>query len=139
MQVHEIMTRDVELVSPDDTVQSAAKMMAALDTGILPVGENDRLIGCVTDRDIAIRAVAAGKSPAKCKIREIMSPGVKYVYEDETEEDVARNMGALQVRRLPVINREKRLVGIISMGDLAVRCGGAPAAQAMRRVSQPAT
>ena len=121
MNVREIMTPDVVVASPDDTLQHAAELMADIDAGVLPVGENDRLVGMLTDRDITVRAVAAGKSPNECKVRDVMSPDIKYIYEDESVEDAARNMSELQVRRLPVLNRDKRLVGIVSLGDLALK------------------
>jgi CBS domain-containing protein len=136
MNVREIMTPDVVIAAPDDTLQHAAELMADIDSGALPVGENDRLVGMLTDRDITVRAVAAGKSPSECKVREVMSPDIKYVFEDESIEDAARNMSELQVRRLPVLNREKRLVGIVSLGDLSLkkqRAGG----EALQGVSRP--
>jgi CBS domain-containing protein len=137
MQVREIMTKNIKLASPDDTVQAAAKRMVEIDAGALPVGENDRLIGLITDRDITARVVAVGKSPEACKVRDAMSAGVKYVYDDETTDDVARNMSSLQVRRLPVLNRDKRLVGIVSLADLATRHDGPAAGHAVRNISQP--
>lgn len=118
MRIAEIMTRDVAVVSPGDTLQHAARLMAEIDAGVLPVSENDRLVGMLTDRDITVRAVAAGKSPRKCTVGEVMTPDVKYVFEDESLDDLARNIVALQVRRLPVLNRAKRLVGVVSLSDL---------------------
>jgi len=120
MQISEIMSRDVVIVSPTDSLQMVAQKMAEIDSGIMPVGEKDRLVGIVTDRDIVLRAVAKGKTPGKSTARDVMSPDIKYCYEDETLEDAARNMSTLQVKRLPVLNREKRLVGIVSLGDLAM-------------------
>jgi CBS domain-containing protein len=120
MQISEIMSRDVVIVSPSDSLQKVAQKMAEIDSGIMPVGENDRLVGIITDRDIVLRAVAKGKPPGKSTARDVMSPDIKYCYEDETLEDAARNMSTLQVKRLPVLNREKRLVGIVSLGDLAM-------------------
>lgn len=120
MIISEVMTRDVRIVSPDDTLESAARLMGEQDFGSLPVAENDRLVGMVTDRDIAIRAVARGLLPRESTVREIMSAEIKYVYDDESVRDVANVMGDLQVRRLPVLNRGKRLVGIVSLGDLAL-------------------
>jgi CBS domain-containing protein len=125
MQIAEIMSRDVQLVSPHQSLQEAARLMAELDVGAIPVADNDRLVGMLTDRDICVRAVAAGKSPKACKVGEIMSADVKYVFEDETTEDLARNMSTLQVRRMPVLDRDKRLVGIVSIGDLATNQGAA--------------
>ncbi|MCL4798754.1 MAG: CBS domain-containing protein [Burkholderiales bacterium] len=101
MNVGEVMTRDVRLVDPDQSINEVARIMASLDTGSVPVGENDRLVGMVTDRDIAIRAVAAGKGP-DTPVRDVMTQGVKYCFEDEDVADVAENMAKLQLRRLPV-------------------------------------
>ena len=119
MIARECMTKNVELGTPTMSLQEAAQRMRDGDFGILPVTENDRLLGMVTDRDIVIRAVAEGKDPAKTIVRDVMSPKVLYCFEDETLEDIAQNLGDNQIRRLPVLNREKRLVGILSLGDLA--------------------
>jgi len=135
MYVREVMTPDVVVASPEDTLQRSAEMMIDIDAGVLPVGENDRLVGMLTDRDITIRAVAAGKEPTECKVREVMSPEIRYIYDDELVEDAARNMTQLQVRRLPVLNREKRLVGIVSLGDLALK-RKSDAANALKGVSR---
>jgi CBS domain-containing protein len=118
MKIKDCMTRDVRIANPNETIRDAAKMMCECDAGAVPVGENDRLVGMLTDRDIAIRAVAEGKGP-DTRIRDVMSAEVKYCYDDEDVDDVARNMAELQVRRLPVLDRDKRLVGIIALGDLA--------------------
>jgi CBS domain-containing protein len=99
------MSEEVKIVSPDDTIQQAAKLMEQVDCGAIPVREKDRLVGVVTDRDIAIRAVATGARPDQCKVREVMSPGIKYVFEDETAESAAERMSEFQIRRLPVLNR----------------------------------
>jgi CBS domain-containing protein len=120
MIISEVMTRDVRIVSPDDTLEAAARLMEEQDFGSLPVAENDRLVGMLTDRDITIRAVARGLIPRDSTVREIMSAEVKYVYDDESVRDVAIVMGDLHVRRLPVLDRDKRLVGIVSLGDLAL-------------------
>src|SRR5690348_11316073 len=119
MKVGDVMTPDVEMAAPDDTVQTAAKLMADSGAGALPVGENDRLVGMVTDRDITIRSVAEGKAPNLCTVRDVMTREIKYVFDDEDVRDASRKMGEWQVRRLPVLNRDKRLVGVISLGDLA--------------------
>ena len=136
MKVSEAMTRDVRVASPDQSIREAARTMAEIDTGVLPVGESDRLVGMITDRDIAIRAVAEGKGP-DTPVREVMTQDVKYCFEDEDTDHVARNMADQQVRRLPVVNRDKRLVGILSLGDLAVMQGAGPAGEARTGVSQP--
>jgi CBS-domain-containing membrane protein len=137
MLVREIMTRDVRVASPGDNLQNAAQLMEKDDFGMLPVGENDRLVGMLSDRDITIRAVARGLAPDRCKVREVMTTDVKFVYEDESVADVARNMSQLQVRRLPVLNRNKRLVGIVSLGDLAMK-EPKPAGDALKSISEPA-
>ncbi len=137
MNVLEVMSQEVRIASPHDTLQHAARVMRDLDTGILPVGENDRLVGMLTDRDITIRAVADGKAPDTCRVHEVMSPEIKYVYDDATLEDAARIMGELQVRRLPVLNRDQRLVGIVSLGDVALMEEGS-AGKALKQVSAPA-
>jgi CBS domain-containing protein len=130
------MTRDVRVATPGQSIRDVAKIMAEIDAGIMPVGENDRLIGMISDRDIAIRAVAQGKGP-DTPVRDVMSTEkVLYCYDDEELDTVAKNMGDVQVRRLPVVNREKRLVGIVSLGDLANRERKA-ATKAVSGVSKP--
>jgi len=106
MKVSEAMTQDVRVASPEETVQKAARTMASLDSGVLPVGEKDHLIGMITDRDIVIRGIAQGKGP-KAKVRDVMTKDVKYCFDDQEVEEVTRNMGDIQVRRLPVLNRDK--------------------------------
>jgi CBS domain-containing protein len=135
MKVREIMTREVTVVSPTDDLQTAAQLMEKNDFGMVPVGENDRLVGMLSDRDITIRAVARGLAPDRTKVREVMTTDVKYVYEDESVDDVSRSMSALQVRRLPVLNHDKRLVGIVSLGDLALK-EPKPAGDALQSISQ---
>ena len=136
MQVSEVMSPEVNVASPRQSIREAAQMMAAIDAGALPVGENDRLVGMITDRDIAVRAVASGKGP-KTPVREVMSQEVKYCFEDEDLAHVAKNMAEIKVRRLPVMNREKRLVGILSLGDLALANGPDPAGNALCGISEP--
>lgn len=130
------MTRDVRLASPEDTIQEAAKAMASIDAGVLPVGDGDRLIGMITDRDIAVRAVGNGKG-CDAKVREVMSAEVKYCFDDDDSEDVLRNMGDLQVRRLPVLNRDKRLVGIVSLSDCAAGREAPRAGEALHEIARP--
>jgi CBS domain-containing protein len=130
------MTRGVKLCTPGQSIREVARTMAEIDAGAMPVGENDRLIGMITDRDIAIRAVAQGKGP-DTPVREVMSEHIHYCYEDEEVDDVAQNMGDIRVRRLPVMNREKRLVGILSLGDVARTEGGETVGDAVVGVSQP--
>lgn len=118
MKIRDCMSADVQICDPQETICDAAKMMADRDTGFLPVGENDRLVGMITDRDIAIRAVAQNRGP-DTPIREVMSAEVLYCFEDDDADDVLANMGENQIRRLPVLSREKRLVGVISLSDLS--------------------
>lgn len=136
MKIKDIMTREVCLVEPDQTIRDAAKRMADLDIGLLPVGENDRLVGMISDRDIALRAIAAGKG-AETKIRDVMTRDVRYCYEDHDVEDVAQNMAEQQLRRLPVLDRGKRLVGIVSLADLAMDRDAGLSGATLRGVSQP--
>jgi predicted transcriptional regulator len=113
MKVAQVMTKDVRMTSPDQTIREAARTMSEEDVGVLPVAENDQLVGMITDRDIAIRAVAEGKGP-EAKVRQVMTDQVKYCFEDEELDHVAKNMANIQMRRLPVMNRDKRLVGIVA-------------------------
>lgn len=119
MRISEVMTREVRVAQLDDTISDAARLMAQLDVGVLPVSNGERLVGMVTDRDIATRAVADGLGP-DTKVEEIMTRDVKYCFESDECADIARNMGDIQIRRLPVVDKDKRLVGIVSIGDLAV-------------------
>ena len=136
MRVSEAMTHDVCLATPEQTICEAAKTMAQIDAGALPVHQDDRLVGVITDRDIAVRAVAEGKSP-NTKVADVMSREVLYCYEDQDLDDVLRNMGAVKVRRLPVLNRDKRLVGIISIGDVALHHDPTKAERAIKELSMP--
>jgi CBS domain-containing protein len=136
MKVSEAMSRDVHVANPDDSICDAAKAMASIDVGALPVGENDRLVGMITDRDIAVRGVAEHKGP-DTPVREVMTRDVKYCFEDEDLEHVASNMGDLRVRRLPVVDRDKRLVGIVSLGDVSLVQGRGAAGDAVTGISRP--
>ena len=138
MRVAEAMTRDVRVASPDQSLIDVAKLMAECDCGAIPVGENDRLVGMITDRDIVVRALAKGKDGA-CKVRDIMSHEVKYCYDDDDLTKVARNMADIQVRRLPVVDHDKRLVGIVALGDIATTEGKKPAGEAIAGISEPAS
>lgn len=136
-QLKDLMSRDVKVISPDMTIQDAAKTMGEGDFGMMPVGEDDRMIGTISDRDIAIRAVAEGKGP-DTKVRDVMSDGIAWAYEDDSVEKAAKLMAERQVRRLPVVNRDKRLVGIVALGDFAVDVSEIkPAAQALSEISKP--
>jgi CBS domain-containing protein len=130
------MTRNVRLIEPNQTIRDAARLMAEMDAGIMPVREGDRLVGMITDRDIAVRAVAQGRGP-DTPVREVMTDEVKYCFEDEDTAAVERNMAEIQVRRLPVLTRDKRLVGILSLGDLAMSDKAAKVGAAVAGISQP--
>jgi CBS domain-containing protein len=136
MRVCDAMTPDVQLCTPDDTLKDAAEAMAALGVGLLPVTDTDRLVGMISDRDIAIRGVAMGRGPDS-RVGDVMTTDVKYCFEDQDLEEVTANMGDIQVRRLPVLNRQKRLVGIIALGDIArvQACDGT--GEALGAISRP--
>jgi len=130
------MSNDVRISNPNQSIRDAAAVMAEIDAGALPVGQNDRLVGVITDRDIAIRAVAAGKGP-DTPVAEIMSKEVLYCFDDEDVGKVAQSMADAKLRRLPVLNRNKRLVGIVSLGDIAVEDGPTNAGEALCEISEP--
>ena len=138
MKVNEIITHDPEVIRPETALIEAAQKMKSLDIGMLPVCDGDRLVGVITDRDITVRGVAQGHDPKIARVSEVMTPEVIYCFDDEDVKDVAKKMEEKQVRRLPVLNREKRLVGIVSLGDLAVRTGKEElAGEVLERVSKP--
>ena len=136
MKVSECMTRDVRMAGQNETLQQAARLMAELDAGVLPVNDGDRLVGMITDRDICVRAIAQGKGP-ETPVSEVMSKEVRYCYDDEESDAVLRNMGDIQVRRLPVLNRDKRLIGIVSLADLASIGQTARAGEALGGIVRP--
>jgi CBS domain-containing protein len=140
MLVKDVMTSPVECAFPDTTLREAAQKMKKLDVGTLPIcGQDDRLAGIITDRDITIRAVADGLDPSTAKVGENMSPGIIYCFEDQDVSDAAHMMEQNQVRRLVVLNRDKRMVGIVSLGDLAVDCGDEEmAGHTLEAISEPA-
>ena len=139
MKVHEIMTTEARCVGPDNNLVEAAGLMRVLDVGALPICDDDRLAGMITDRDIVLRAVADGRDVNSTPVREVMSPGIVYVFADQEVEEAARLMEGKQIRRLPVLNREKRLVGIVSLGDVAVSSQPAFSGMALKEVSEPAS
>jgi len=135
-KISEVMTRDVRIASPSQTIREVAAAMADGDVGSLPVGENDRLVGMITDRDIVLRAVAKGLDP-KTQVREVMTDRIQYCFEDDDIESVAENMAELGVRRLAVLNRDKRLVGIVALSNIA-SCGENRATKTMLKgVAEP--
>jgi len=139
MELREIMTRNPEVVSGEASLKEAAAKMKDLDVGLLPVCDGDRMQGMLTDRDITIRATAAGKDPGKTKVADIMSTDVAYCLEDQEVAEAASLMEARQIRRLPILSQDKRLVGIVSLGDIAVHGGDRDlAGEALQEVSEPA-
>jgi CBS domain-containing protein len=136
MKVSDAMSRDPCLVRPRQSIAEAASLMAERDIGALPVGDNDRLVGMITDRDIAIRAIAVGRGPDTA-VQDVMSGDVQYCFEDEDLEHVAKNMADIQVRRLPVVNRDKRLVGIVSLSDLASCVDASRVGKSVASISTP--
>lgn len=139
MLVRDIMTRDVECLCPGDSLSHAAEKMRDLNVGSLPVCEKDRLQGMITDRDITVRGTAAGRDPNQTKVSDIMTGEVVYCFDDEDVPQAARKMEEEQIRRLVVLNRDKRLVGIVAIGDLAVKGNQEEVvAEALERVSEPA-
>jgi CBS domain-containing protein len=120
MQVRDVMTKNVEVIRPEDTLRDAAQKMKALDVGAMPVCDGERLVGMLTDRDITIRAAAEGLDPNQTTAQETMTSEVYYCFENQNIEDAALLMMEKQIRRLPIINNEKKLVGIVSLGDVAV-------------------
>src|SRR3954463_10607190 len=136
MKVSEAMTRDVMLVHPDQSIREAAALMEDCDIGSLPVADSDRLGGLITHRDIAVRAVAKGSAP-DTPVSRVMSKEVLYCFEDDDVKNVAKNMSDIQVRRLPVVTRDKKLVGILSLGDLARKSEARTAGEAMKGIAKP--
>ena len=135
MQVREVSSREVERIPSDTPIREAARCMQKLDVGAIPVFEGDRLVGMVTDRDIALRAIADGCSPDS-PVREIMTEGIQTCFEDEDVSDVARHMRDKQIRRLVVLARDKRLSGIVSLGDVALSGDDRAAHEALKGVSE---
>lgn len=136
MKIRDIMTRDVRRVEPQTSLREAARLMADIDAGSLPVEEGGRLIGMITDRDIAIRAVAAGKGP-DATVGEAMTPELLYCFEDDAVADVCENLADIQVRRLPVVDQNKRLAGIVSLADLAAKGEAKHAGAALEGIVRP--
>lgn len=136
MQVQEVMTRSPDVIDPNTTIRDAAQRMRAGNIGALPVGENDRLVGMVTDRDIAMRGVAEDKPGGNTTVRDVMSERVYYCFEDDEIDQAAGVMAEHQVHRLPILNRDKRLVGIVALADLA-RSGTDAVKTAVQGISEP--
>jgi CBS domain-containing protein len=137
-QVKDVMTSGVRTLGPKDTLVLAAQAMEELDVGSLPVCDGQRILGMVTDRDIVVRGVAQDLAPGETRLEDVMSAQVEWVFEDEGLAEVAAKMQQLQIRRLPVLDRDKRLVGILSLGDLAAKGDVQQAGAALADISEPA-
>ncbi|WP_308910387.1 CBS domain-containing protein [Pseudokordiimonas caeni] len=136
MKVEKVMTREAEWVGPDITIPEAAKRMKEKGIGILPIGENDKLIGMLSDRDIVINCLANGLDMTSTKVRDAMSKQVLYVYDDQSVEEAAKSMADNQVRRMPVLNRQKRLVGMVTIADIAGSGSAKAAGEALGMISR---
>lgn len=138
MKLSEIMTENVEVLPPDSSLQEAAQRMKELNIGLIPICDGERLLGTLTDRDITVRATADGLDPCQTRVSEVMSAEVLYCFDDQGVDEAARIMNERQVRRLPILNRKKRLCGIVSLGDIAVRTGSWQlSGEALEGVSEP--
>lgn len=136
MRIRDIMTPDVTVAGPDATLRDAAEAMARVDAGALPVCDGQRLLGMITDRDIVVRGLAKGEGP-DCSVMKVMTEGVEYCFEDDDLIEVSDRMAASQIRRIPVVDRDKNLVGIVSLGDVAREARNATAGEALEEISQP--
>ena len=134
-QINDVMSKNFKFITPETSVQEAAQQMRDGDFGFLPVGENDRLIGMVTDRDIAVRSAAAGQNPADTNVRDVMTPNTFYCFDDQSVDEVCDNMAEIKVRRLPVVNRDKRLVGVVSLGDVSQAAHRAKTGDALQEIT----
>lgn len=139
MQVKEMMTPNAEWVEANTPLQDVARTLRDNDIGCLPVGENDRLIGMITDRDIACRAVAGGLDPAKTEAREVMSKGITWCFEDQTDVEALRLMESKQIHHLPVLSRSKRIVGMLSLSDFALKSATALKSDVVQLASRDAS
>ena len=136
--IKDVMTRDVQSVSPQETIQRAAQLMDELNVGAIPVLDGDKLVGMITDRDITVRATAAGQAPDRVRVCDIMSTDVRTCSPDQTVDEVLDQMGDVQIRRVPVIDQEsQQVVGIVSLGDMATK-HSAGIDRALEEVSSPA-
>ena len=136
-KIREVMTRDVEVINPTDTLRDAAEKMRSLNVGPLPVCDGQRVLGMITDRDIVVRAIAIGKDPASTPVSEAMSPGIQYCFEDDDVDTVLDRMKENQLRRFIVVDKNKKLVGIVAIGDLSQEVSDATVGEALEGISEP--
>jgi CBS domain-containing protein len=137
-RVAEVMTRGVRTMTPNETIRQAAQAMEELDIGAIPVCDGDRILGMVTDRDLVVRGIAQGRPADQTPIRDVMTSDVCWVYEDQSVDEANLQMAGKQIRRMPVVDRDKHLVGMLSLGDVAVKASGVSAGQALEDISEPA-
>ncbi|HEY5892544.1 MAG TPA: CBS domain-containing protein [Chthoniobacterales bacterium] len=138
MLLKEIMTEDVEVVAPQATLFEAAQRMRELDVGALPVCDGNRLVGMLTDRDLTIRSVAEGRDPRNAQVRDAMSADITWCFDDQDSQEAEHAMQEHQIRRLPVLDHDKHLVGIVSLADIATKCNEpASTAQTLEKISEP--
>ena len=137
MQLSQILTRDVETIRPDTSAREAAQRMRSMDVGALPVCDGRRLLGMVTDRDLTLRILAEGRDPNATPVQDAMTPDVAYAFEDDDVQRAADIMKERQIRRLPIVDREKHLVGIVSLGDIASTGKDRLSGDALEQISQP--
>lgn len=137
MTAKDIMTKDIKVVSPRTTLHEAAQIMETRNIGMVPVAEDSNVLGILTDRDIVVRAISKGKNPDTIKTEDIMSKEIERCFEDQDAEEVAEKMEKMQIRRMPVFDRNNKLVGIISLGDFSIRYGTDKACEMLREISKP--
>lgn len=137
--IREVMTRDVEVINPNDTLRDAAEKMRSLNVGPLPVCDGQRVVGMITDRDIVVRAIALGRDPNTTQVADAMSSGIEYCFDDDDVDDVLDRMKDSQIRRFIVVNRDKKLVGIVAIGDLAGEVSEQKVGETLEGISEPAS
>jgi CBS domain-containing protein len=138
-KIREVMTRGVEVINPNDTLRDAAEKMRSLNVGPLPVCDGQRVVGMITDRDIVVRAIAIGKDPNTTQVSDAMSPGIQYCFDDDDADNVLKRMTEKQIRRFIVVDRNKKLVGIISLGDLSGEVSERKVGEALEGISEPSS
>ncbi|WP_257457834.1 CBS domain-containing protein [Archangium lipolyticum] len=138
-KIHEVMTRDVEVINPNDTLRDAAEKMRSLNVGPLPVCDGQRILGMITDRDIVVRAIALGRDPNTTQVADAMSPGIEYCFDDDDVDGVLERMRDKQIRRVIVVDRNKKLVGIVAIGDLSGEVSERKVGEALEGISEPSS
>jgi CBS domain-containing protein len=137
--IREVMSSDVEVINPNDTLRDAAEKMRSLNVGPLPVCDGQRILGMITDRDIVVRAIALGRDPNTTQVADAMSSGIEYCFDDDDVDSVLRNMRVKQIRRMIVVDRNKKLVGIVALGDLSGEVSEQQVAETLEGISEPSS